>query len=580
MSKVTKIIGINYDQYITSSVLLIDGTISAAIPEERLSRVKRDRRFPNKSIEFITQQSGISFDEVECFAHAWNPCIHMEKFNPIISNNRRNRLEFLYSVPDNILRLRNFDGESDYSKHEIAIKNKRIEIYYVSHHLCHAANSFFSSGFQESMIVVLDGRGETSSGIIAIGNENSIEVIDRFFLPNSLGSFYSAYTELLGFRTESDEWKVMALSAMAVRENEYTERIRSTITINKENGSFVMDQKYYNEFMYESRGYFTDELFTLLGIDKRENINEDDIISEKYLKIVSAMQCVFEELLFVLLNSLKKYNINNICLSGGAMMNSVSNGKILENTFFDNLYIGSCPDDSGTSIGAAFYVDRVIKKNKRDLIKINTSSFGSSYTDSDVCDILKKFGLLKNAVKSTNIGLDVAKLISEGKIIGWFQGRSEFGQRALGNRSILADPRREETKQKINSAIKYREVFRPFAPSILKEHIDEYFHVPKNDTDVYFMEKVYKFKSEKIDLIPAVVHYDNSGRLQSVDKSVTPLYYDLINNFYQITDIPLIVNTSFNLNGEPNVETPVDAIRTFMTSGLDILAIGSYILEK
>jgi len=580
MSKVTKIIGINYDQHITSAVLLIDGCISAAIPEERLSRVKRDRRFPNKSIEFITQQSGVDFDEVECFAHAWNPCIHMEKFNPIISSNRRNRLEFLYSVPDNILRLRGFDGESDFTKQEIAIKDKRIEIYYVSHHLCHAANAFFSSGFKNSMIVVLDGRGETSSGIVAIGNKHGIEVVDRFFLPNSLGSFYSAYTELLGFRAESDEWKVMALSAMSVRENEYTERIRSTISVNKDNGSFIMDQKYYNEFMYESRGYFTDELFTLLDIDKREIINTDDEISEKYLKIVSAMQCVFEELLFVLLNSLKKYNINNICLSGGAMMNSVSNGKILENSFFDFLYIWFCPDDSGTSIGAAFYVDRVIKKNKRELIKINTSSFGSTYTDSDISEILKKFGLLKNAVKSTNIALDVAKLISEGKIIGWFQGRSEFGQRALGNRSILADPRREETKQKINSAIKYRESFRPFAPSILKEHVDEYFHVPKNDADVYFMEKVYKFKSGKIDLIPAVVHYDNSGRLQSVDKSVSPLYYDLINNFYQITDIPLIVNTSFNLNGEPNVETPVDAIRTFMTSGLDSLAIGSYILEK
>ena len=576
----SKIIGINYDQHITSAVLLIDGVITAAIPEERLSRLKRDRSFPNKSIEFITEQSGISFDEVDCFAHSWNPCIHMEKFNPIISNNRRNRLEYLYSIPDNILRLSDFDGESDYSKHEITINNKRIDIYYISHHLSHAANVFFSSGFQESIIVVLDGRGESSSGIVAIGNKQGIEVLDRFFLPNSLGSFYSAYTELLGFRPESDEWKVMALSAMSVRENEYTDRIRSTITVNKENGSFTMDQKYYNQFMYEFRGYFTDELLSLLDIKKGENIKDDDVISEKYLKIVSAMQCVFEELLFVLLNNLKKYDINNICLSGGSMMNSVSNGKVLENTFFDNLYIGSCPDDSGTSIGAAFYVDRIIKKNKRESIKINTSSFGTSYTDSDIYDILKKFGLIKNAIKSNNIASDVAKLISEGKIIGWFQGRSEFGQRALGNRSILADPRREETKLKINSAIKYRESFRPFAPSILKEHVEDYFHVPKKDTDVYFMEKVYKFKSEKISLIPAVVHYDNSGRLQSVDKENSPLYYDLINNFYKITKVPIIVNTSFNLNGEPNVETPVDAIRTFMTSGLDILAIGSYILGK
>jgi carbamoyltransferase len=569
-----KIMGINHDTLISSSALIVDGEVVAAIPEERLNRQKKYRNFPEKSFKYCLNANNLNIQDLDCITQSWNPGIHMEKFHPMASGHRRYRHEILYSIPDHILGIAG-RPEVNYIEQNLVINNSKISILYLDHHLCHAANAFYLSPHTEAAILTVDGRGEKITAGMYVGKNNRIEQLNEVLFPESLGSFYSTFTEYLGFKPENDEWKVMALSAMAPYNNEYTPIVRKSIKFIEETGGFELDLSLFKEHVYELPHYYTDKFIKLFGLPRQPS----EPITEKHYKIAAAMHCITEEILTKMLDNLyEKTKLDSVCCSGGIFMNSVFNGKVLRKTKFKNCFISSCPDDSGLSIGGALYAYHdIFKKTKRYSQKHNY--YGPEFNDEKIFEIIKKFNLEKLTSKPNNLSKTVAKLLRDQHLVGWFQGKMEFGQRALGNRSILADPRDSKMKDIINAAVKYREGFRPFAPAILEDKIDEYFDIDENVT-VPFMEKVYKFKDEVKKKIPAVVHDDGSGRLQGVSKETNPKFYLLINEFYKLTQIPVLLNTSFNLNGEPIVCSPEDAIRTFSTCGLTDLAIGSYLISK
>lgn len=572
-----KILGINHDMFITSSALIDDGKILFAMPEERISREKLSRKFPEKSIKEILKKSKLSIDDIDTFSNSYNPANLMTKYNPVFSTSRRFRSDYLYSVPDNIFKTANkLDFQnSEYLMEEIKIKNKIKKIYFVNHHLSHAANAFFLSPYKKSAILTADGRGEIDSCSFSMGINNKINLIKKISFPHSVGSFYSTFTEFLGYKANSDEWKVMALSSFCKnKKNKYYRLIKNLIEINKTDGTFLLNTNYFKETVHEYGKLYSEEFIKLFGPPR---FNKEKI-TQRHKEITGAMQIVSEEIVLNMLDWLhKKTKAVNICVSGGYFMNSVFNGKIIKKTKFKNLFVSSCPDDSGLSIGSALYVyNHILNKKKR--YEQNHNYYGPSYSNNEIKKILDTYKI-KYSYNKKNLCNIIAKSIKDGKIIGWFQGKMEFGQRALGNRSILADPRILKNKDKINKIIKFRESYRPFAPAILSEYKDKFFEIDKKET-VNFMEKVFYIKKNMRNKIPAVNHVDGTGRLQTVEKETNPKFYKLIKEFYKITSVPIVINTSFNLNGEPMVCSPQDAIRTFNTSGLDLLVIGDFIISK
>tara|TARA_B100000787_G_scaffold140589_1_gene109602 strand:+ start:373 stop:2109 length:1737 start_codon:yes stop_codon:yes gene_type:complete len=572
-----KIIGINHDMFITSAALISNGKIISAIPEERISREKLSRKFPEKAISEILKENKLDIDDIDIFSNSYNPINLMTKFNPIFSSSRRSRSDYLYSVPDYLFKLdRNIEPlNSEYLIQEIKIKNKTKKIYFVNHHLSHAANAFFISPFKNSAILTADGRGEIDSCSFSLGVNNKINLIKKISFPHSVGSFYSTFTEFLGYKANSDEWKVMALSSYSKnKKNKFYNLIKKIVKINKIDGTFFLNTNFFKETVHEYGKLYSDELVKLFGSPRKSG----EKITQRHNEIAGAMQIVSEEIVLNMLNWLqKKTKSKNLCVSGGFFMNSVFNGKITKLTKFENVFISSCPDDSGLSIGAALYVyNHILNKKKRFTQRHNY--YGPSFSNEEIKKTLDDYKI-KYSYNKRNLSSIIAKQISEGKIIGWFQGKMEFGQRALGNRSILGDPRILENRNKINKIIKFRESFRPFAPSILSEYKTKFFQINKKET-VNFMEKVFLIKKNMQHIIPAVTHIDGTGRLQTVEKKTNPKFYDLINEFFKITSVPILINTSFNLNGEPIVCSPKDAIRTFNTSGLDLLVIGDFIITK
>ena len=391
-------------------------------------------------------------------------------------------------------------------------------------------------------------------------------------LPHSLGLFYGAFTEFLGFTPHSDEWKVMALAGRDFKQNKYYQKVKNLVKLCP-NGTFELDLSYFHYYLNDRNAWYSPKFVESFGQPR----SPDTELTNRHYEIANALQRVSEETVIHMLNWLhKKTGMENLALSGGFFMNSVFNGKITQKTKFKNVFISSCPDDSGTSWGAALYVyNHIYNRPERKEEKHNY--YGPQFSDAEIKDALDKYKVPYK--RAEDIEKQTASLIADGKIVGWFQGQMEFGQRALGNRSILADPRDPLMKDKVNKAVKYREAFRPFAPSILEEHVADYFECNKSDR-VPFMEKVFMVRPEKRKLIPAVTHIDGSGRLQTVGKETNPRFYKLIGEFDKITKIPLVLNTSFNLKGEAIVCTPTDAIRTFFSCGLDALVLGNYVVMK
>ena len=567
----SRILGITFDVYVTSACLLEDGKVVAACPEERLTRRKLTKEFPVEAINYCLNQGNCKLSDVDYIAVGWNPGIHINQLNYRFSGVNRWRGEQLYSIPNYLLSIQG-DERVHQVIQEITTEHSKIKIIYVDHHKAHAA-LFYLSPFREAAIMTCDGRGEEDTLTLNIGNNNKITELDRYKFPHSLGMLYGAVTQFLGFKRDSDEWKVMALySYSAGKHNPCLKKFRELVTL-LPCGRFELNLNYFSYYLHDVKTWYSDKFIEEFG----EPRGKGSEFEEKYLQIAHALQLVTEEALSHSLRYLyESTKLNKLVVSGGTFMNSVFNGKITEVTPFKEVFVSSCPDDSGVSIGAALHVYHDIFKGGRSDV-MNHNYYGPGYSNEEIKKELDNYKLQYTTVD--NIEEFTAGLLAKGEIIGWFQGRMEFGQRALGNRSILADPRLSSMKDELNARIKYREWFRPFAPAILGERVEEYFEV-HGPEEVRFMEKVYKIKSEKTGLIPAVAHVDGSGRLQTVDREQNPRFHKLISEFDKLTGVPVIVNTSFNLNGEPIVCTPTDAIKTFYACGLDALVLGNYVIEK
>ena len=565
------ILGLNHGEINSSAVIVEDGKIIAGAPEERFSRQKKTKAFPQQAINFCLEYANIQMQDVDFIAQGWNPGATWHKFEPLLSSVRLRREDYFYTIPDNLFNLTE-RAPKDWILMSFPDDSSIPPIYYIQHHRTHSANAFFMSPFEEAAILTCDWRGENECLTWGTGQADKISIIAKKNMPHSLGMFYATYTELLGYRRDNDEWKVMALSAFDVNCDDYLKKIRSTVNL-LDNGHFELDQSYYQGAIHEQPKLYTQKLVDLLG--GKEGIKGEE--DEWSYSVAKAMQMVFEEILIhSLVNLYKRTKCKNLVFAGGCAMNSVMNGKILENTPFEHLFISYAPDDLGNSIGAALYVAHCLRNEKRDY-SFKPSYLGPEFSNQEIREALERRGIKYQKMKSS--AKTVSELLSKNEVVAYFNGRMEFGERALGNRSILADPRDPSMKDKINSMIKYRESYRPFAPSVIQEKTSTYFDTP-DGYECPYMEKVAQVKKEYQELLPAITHIDGSGRLQTVNKEHNKEFYNIINEFEKITDFPIVLNTSFNINGEPIVLSPDDALNTFYNSGLRYLAIGDYLVEK
>lgn len=553
----------------SAATLIEDGKIVAAAREERFNRIKHSDEFPTLAIKYCLKEAGIGIKEVERIVFAWNPGHEIEPFDT--SAAIRYHKDFLHYVPNNILNLIPGDKSEKkvHSIHQILeLKDCAIPISFVPHHPSHAASAFFVSPFEKAAILTIDAYGDDTSMEMFEGEGNKITSLCATKFPYSLGSVYAAVTQYLGFRPNVDEWKVMGLAPYG--EPVYYDDFSKIIKFNNETGRLWVNLDYFTYYIWAQRRY-SDLFIETFGPERYYN----DELDKRHRDIAASFQNVVEDVVLEAVNYLHRTTeLDALCLAGGVVMNSKMNGRILKESPFTDIYIQPSADDAGASLGACFYWWQQIEKKPRNFI-MEHDYWGPGYSNQEIQEVLDSLSIQYKRIN--NIEEITAKLIAEGKVVGWFQGRMEFSQRALGNRSILADPRDAKMKDKVNKLIKHRESFRPFAPSILEEYTKEYFDM---DYPSPFMQMVYSIKREKQALIPAVTHVDGTGRLQTVSKKTNPKYWRLINEFRKITDIPLVLNTSFNDNNEPIVTTPVDAVRCFYGTGLEALAIGDFLITK
>ncbi len=564
-----KVLGICHDVLICSAAIVVDGEIVFATPEERLDRVKQSRGFPSRAIAKCLNASGLKWEDLDAVAIAWNPAIELETPFPGYIGGRRWRGEHLYEVPAQLMRIANCKS-AEYFEHSWG---KGPRIIYIDHYRAHIGNAASLSPSKTCALAVVDGRGERQTALLGSITGTDIKVFTEVNFPHSLGLFYGAVTQYLGFKPDSDEWKVMALASYANENNKYKDVMKNIIH-QDQNGGFKLNLDFFEFYNFWDSRMYSNLFIDTFGPPR----GKDDPIEDRHQEIAAAMQLAFEETMANLLTALhKQADTSEVALSGGCFMNSVFNGKIEALSPFKKSYISSCPDDSGTAVGAALYVE-MMQTGRRSTISSSQNFWGEMFSDANCLEVATRFKL-PNLEILKNPSERAAEDISNGKIIGWMQGRAEFGQRALGNRSILADPRRPEMKDLINAAIKYREYFRPFAPSILAEKIDDYFEC-NAVKEVPFMERVLPFKPGMGERVPSVMHIDGTGRVQTVNKDGSPRYRKLIEAFDKLTGTPIVLNTSFNLNGQPIVNSPEDAIQTFYSCGLDVLYLGNVRISK
>jgi len=574
------ILGLNAYHGDSSACILKNGLLIAAAEEERFNRIKHWSGFPKESVEYCLKEGKVSIDDIDYVALNRNPKAHILKRISFVLRKRPSP-SLVFDRMKNAGRWQNI-GE-DFLK-VFNKKSFKPKVYHVEHHLAHLASSFFVSPFTESALISVDGSGDFVSTMTAVGQNNRIKVFDTVYFPHSLGILYQAITQYLGFLKYGDEYKVMGLAPYG--RPVYLKEIEEIVSL-KDDSTFELNLKYFShheklaEYNWDNAApspdiLYTEELINLLGSQR----NAEDQITQKHKDISRSLQITYENILFHLLNALfQKTNDTNLCISGGCGMNSVANGKVFKNTPFKKAYISANAGDGGGSIGAAYYFYNELLKNDREEI-MDHAFWGPSYSDSEIQKVLNnnRKGIEKeNCIikKLANLS-EIAFYITEGKVVGWFQGRMEWGPRALGNRSILCDARRYDMKDILNRKIKRRESFRPFAPSILREYVNEYFEI---DSDVPFMSQVFQIKEDKRSLIPAVTHVDGSGRLQTVARKQNQLYYDLIEEVRKITGVPIVLNTSFNEN-EPIVNTPQEALNCFLRTNMDVLVLNNIIVLR
>jgi carbamoyltransferase len=567
-----RVLGICHDVLICSAALVEDGEVRSAIAEERLDRRKQSRTFPSLAIDRCLAETGVTIDELDEIAIAWNPSIDLETIPPGWLDARRHRGEHLLQVPSRLMRQ-----SGAYASHELTMTGAfdgAPPITFVDHYAAHVGNSYFMSPFEEAALAVLDGRAEKHTSLIGRARGTELEVLQEVRYPHSIGLFYGAVTQFLGFKPDSDEWKVMALASNGDPDNEFVEPLSDLVRVAPD-GTFELALEYFEFYNQFDRRMYSDKFVGTFGKPRQR---ADDITPE-HEQLAAATQQVFEAAMTKILRALhEQTGLERVALSGGCFMNSVFNGKVHDVTPFTESYLSSCPDDSGTSVGAAMYLEAVREGRKAAAPTVH-NYWGPAYNDEECLAVARRYRLPNVEVLDDPAARAAADL-DGGRIVGWFQGAMEFGQRALGHRSILLDPRRADGKDVVNAAVKFREAFRPFAPAILVERVTDWFDCPPG-TQVPYMERVYPFRAERRDEVPAVVHVDGTGRLETVaDDGHAPRYRKLIEVFERRTGVPIVLNTSFNLNGEPIVCSPDDAIRTFYTCGLDVLYLGNVRIAK
>lgn len=573
----TYVLGVNAFHADSSACIIKDGEILFAIEEERINRIKHWSGFPTKSIEACLNFTDISMDEIDFITFNTDPKFNLKKK--------------IFYVLKNFLVTEIFKYLKKKSKNSLFLNLKKNyefgklekKIIFVEHHISHISSAYFPSNYDKSDIVSIDGFGDFTSCAVGSAEGNDLNISARVNFPHSLGLFYQAMTQHLGFRKYGDEYKVMGLSAYG--KPNYFEKLKDIINTKK--NTFELNLKYfshhYNFSSYVSTDgnimfpkIFNSKVTELIGDERIEGQKLD----EHHADLAASVQKIYEYILFNTLNAWQKISKNeNLCFAGGCAMNSKANGSILENTNYKDVYIPPSPGDAGGSIGSALYHYSRIgnSRNPKNFYSVYLGpEFKKEYTEKIIYENLINYNCKILNLNEKELVDTCSKKISEGKVAGWFQSRMEWGPRALGNRSILADPRKKNMKDILNLKTKKRESFRPFAPSILEEEIDQWF---EQHHQSYFMQNVYKFKKDKIDQVPAVVHLDFTGRLQSVNKNLNPRYYNLIKSFYKITNVPIILNTSFNEN-EPIVCNPLEAIECFKRTKIDILVLDNFFIER
>ncbi len=560
------ILGINYYFHDSTACIVKNGQLIAALEEERFNRQKHTRVFPHLSINKCLELSGVDYKAVDHIAVSIKPTHNLWKKVWFALSHIKSLWPFIKHEL-----IHGFNKQKDfwnwYRQHWNNRKNGP-KVHFIEHHLCHAAGSFFVSPYKEAALLGIDGSGEWATCWLGYGKENKIECLGQSFFPHSLGSFYEAVTQFCGFKTNYDEGKTMGLAPLGDPDI-FKKKVEKIVSVDK-NGRINIDLSY---FRYQNMDWrrCSEKFYQEFGQPRK---NGEDF-KPHHLNVAAAFQRVLEDKVLEICNILyQKTKAKYLVISGGVSLNSVMNGRIVRESPFEDVYVMAAAGDNGTAIGAAYYLYNGILGQPRTFVHDNPY-VGNDYSNEDIKKFLDRCKL--PVEYHEDISDKAAELLAAGNIIGWFQGKMEIGPRALGSRSILANPAFPQMKEKINSEVKFREAYRPFAPSALLESKQDFFDLRVEDP---FMLKVCNVLKEKRKIIPAVTHVDGSARLQTVKKETHPLYYNLIKRLGEKTGVPVVLNTSFNIQGEPVVESPRDAVRCFFSNGLDMLVIGNYLIKK
>lgn len=564
------ILGISCYYHDSAAVLLKDGQLIAASEEERFSRIKHDFSFPKQSIHFCLRKAGIRPEDLSYVVFYEKPFLKFQRVFLNAFNFFPKTREFF------IESMKKYFFDSLWIKshivNELQVSPKKI--LFSEHHLSHAASAFFCSPFQKAAILTIDGVGEWATVTWGVGEGNKITLKEEIRFPHSLGLLYSVFTVFAGFEANEGEYKLMGLAPYG--KPLYVEKVRKLLDIASD-GSFSMLLDNFS-YHYSLRSVYTKKFEKLFG---QPNLTPDKV-AIYYADIASSIQYVLEEILLKIATYVKKQtNLNLLCYAGGVALNGVANWRIAQSSLFKDIYIQPAAGDSGGALGAALWAYHTVLGNKRNFV-MNNVYYGDEQGDHEIKNYLDKENIPYKKMNEDSLIEKVVQRLDKGEVVGWVQGEFEWGPRALGHRSILADPRKKSMREMINSKIKFREAFRPFAPSILAEKGNEYFLTDKKEKQYpfKFMQYVLPVKNKERKHLGAITHIDGTSRPQFVEKKINPKYYNLIKSFGKKTSIPILLNTSFNLKGEPIVNTPAEAVSTFKRSGIDILVINNFMLTK
>lgn len=562
------VLGISCYYHDSGAALVRDGKLIAAGEEERFNRKKHDSDFPKMAVEYCLKEAGITIDQVDYIGFYEKPLVKFNRIlESILATWPRSYKAWLKAVP--LWLTHRLNISSDIQKQLGCDK----DILYCQHHLSHAASAFLVSPFEEAAIITADGVGEWTTTAWGVGRGTQIEIQKELRFPHSVGLLFSAITAYLGFRVNDAEWKVMGLAPYG--KPTYVDKFHEIVDI-RDDGSIRLNLDYFAH-TYSTTATINERWADLFG--QPQNKSEAEL-TDFHRDIAHSGQKVVEEIMVKMATHVhRETGMKNVCLAGGVGLNCVANWRILKESGFTDIFIQPAAGDSGGALGTAFYIYNTVLGNPRTF-RMEHACWGPEFSDSEIKDALRQVEATYESVPDEAQLIDkTARMIADGKVVAWYQGRMEFGPRALGSRSLIADARDNHMKDVINAKVKFREAFRPFAPAVLKERAHEYFDMPPG-MEAPYMLLVPKVLPDKRAVIPAVTHEDGTGRVQTVTEAQNGRYYRLIKRFGEITGVPVVINTSFNVRGEPIVCTPRDAYNTFVNTGIDVLVMGNYILTE